>query len=340
MRRPALPLIVLPLLGAAVLFVALKMREKEAEKRKPTTAPAAETADAGSGGGVRSGRPPTPTSVTEFEALSELERVMDRPDRSNARWFISRIAMDMQKVTGNETFARRLLDLLRTRGMDSENLEDRDILLPILRVFEHPEATKMVEEGYFSAKNEDERMMFLEAMSHPYHNPEKASFLAVDRALHAETEEHRFRSFDVIYRLTRDFSLVFRSAKSIYEGTTRPEQSDQVLEAITYAAYAVPEAQEWIRGRLKSPRVEDLHRLMVSVEAWGNPIDAAQLEALANEFPAWGDQLREKAEAIRMRLREEQRVKSGEEPKAGEGRQRPPPGVQPGGERKEEEPPK
>ncbi|MGQ0613775.1 MAG: hypothetical protein ACT4PV_08570 [Planctomycetaceae bacterium] len=332
MRRPALPLLVLPLLGAAVLFVVLNMREKEAEQRKPTTAPATETADAGARGGARSGRPPTPTSVTEFEALSELERVMDRPDRSNARWFISHIAMDMEKVTGNETYARRLLDLLRTRGMDSEDLQDRDILLPILRVFEHPEATKMVEEGFFSAKNEDERMMFLEAMSHPYHNPDKASFLAVDRALHAETEEHRYRSFDVVYRYTGDFRLVFRAAKSIYEGTVRPEQSAQVLEAITYAAFAVPEAQEWIRGRLKSPRVEDLHLLMNSVEAWGNPIDAAQLEALANEFPALGDQLREKADAIRMRLRHEQQAKSGQDPTGGEGRQRPPPGSRREGE--------
>lgn len=312
MRR-LLPLFLLPAAGA-VIVLAVKYGGKEPDAGRPSAA----GATAGKGAGtddLRSGlppRPPTPTPVTEFPDLSDLERAMERKDRSHARWLVERVCQQMDTVLQSERHTEALLRLIVEKAVRTEDLEARDILLPMLRVIQHPAATKIVEEEYYRARTDDERMTLLEALARPYHDPKRAGQLAVERALNADTEEHRFRALDTIVKYASDYQVIFRTAVGVYEGTTRPEQVNQALEAITTAAQLEDPARDWIRGRLKRPRVEELDLLTGSIVGWGTPNDAAQLEALANEFPAMGDQLRERAESIRMRLRHRERAERGE----------------------------
>jgi len=311
MRRILLPLILLPAIGAVVVLTVLYNKGDRNANREVPVGTTPDAAPAAVANGISTARPATPTPVDEFPALSDLERVMSRTDRSRARYCAELVCQQMENVLANPKHTRALLDLIRTRGVDSENPEDRDILLPMLRVLEHPEATQMVEAEYYRARTEEERMMLLDAMSRPYHNPVLAGQLAVDRALYAESAEHRYHAFDLIVKHAGDRAVVLRTAVDVYAGTTRPDQAEQALEAIDSIAYQEEGAQKWIRGKLKGPRVEELDRLTSSIIGWGTPNDAAQLEALANEFPAFGDQLRERAEGIRMRMREAERAKRG-----------------------------
>jgi len=306
-------LLLIPAAGAVIVIAArFWSREPGAER------PVAAEATPGKGAGTDDiaprlpPRPPTPTPVTEFSDLSDLERVMQRKDRSQARWLVERVCQQMDRVLQSERHIEALLRLIRERAVESDDLEARDILLPMLRVIQHPAATKLVEEEYYRARTDDERMTLLEALARPYHDPKRAGQLAVERALNAESEEHRFRALDTIVKYANDFQVIFRTAVAVYEGTTRPEQVSQALEAITTAAQIEDAAREWTRGRLKRPRVEELDLLTSGIVGWGTANDAAQLEALANEFPAMGDQLRERAEAIRMRIRQQEREKRGD----------------------------
>jgi hypothetical protein len=180
----------------------------------------------------------------------------------------------------------------------------RDVLLPILRVLSVPEATEMVEREYYRARNEAERSVLLEAMAHPYHNPERAGTIATYVALNSDSEEERFHAFDVVRNLAEDDWIIFRMASEVCESTTRDDQRQLAYATISTFAYRSHNAQKWLRSRLQAAKIEEVYSIVERIEAWGDEADAAHLEAIADDYPAAGPVLRAKADQVRQTVKQ------------------------------------
>jgi len=188
---------------------------------------------------------------------------------------------------------------IRKYGLDSDDPALRDVVLPMLRVIQHPEATQMIANEYYRAIDEAEQMMFLEAMSHEYHDPRQAAVWAIDRALNSESAENRERALDLIQHYAVDDDLISDTAIQIYESTTRPEQRMFALGTVALRGDLSPVALRFLRRSMREPRADELMVVVSTIENWGDENDAARLEALADEFPAIGEVLRERAKAVR-----------------------------------------
>ena len=96
------------------------------------------------------------------------------------------------------------------------------------------------------------------------------------------------------------------TALDIYNASTDPEQREQVLGAVTIRGAESAEARAWVRRQLGSPRRGGSYLVLTAnhIEKWGTEKDAEHLGRLAEEYPAIGDDLRERARMIRRRLRE------------------------------------
>ena len=63
--------------------------------------------------------------------------------------------------------------------------------------------------------------------------------------------------------------------------------------------------RDFVRAKMRNPRMEEIDRVLNAIESWGDERDAAYLEQLATEFPAMSDHLREKARMVREGRRAE-----------------------------------
>lgn len=305
-----LPILVCAAVGAVVVILVLGSRED----RKPGAATAV-VAEGASPGAVEASRgrivpldrPATRTRVSKNAALSDLELFVARKDQARALYARSLVCEQMDQVLADPTLRGNLLELIRTEGIESDDLVMRDVLLPILRVLATKEATALVESEYYRARNEDERKALLEAMAHTYHNPKRAGTIAVQVALHAETEEERWHAFDMVRQLAQDDAIVFDMCQQIAEATSRGEQRKFCLETVSAFAYRHPPAQTWLRLQLKKAPIEEVPDVVQQIGTWGDEADAAQLEALADDYPAMGEMLRMKAEELRRTLKERRR---------------------------------
>ncbi|MHC4547569.1 MAG: hypothetical protein ACYTEZ_02240 [Planctomycetota bacterium] len=314
MRRYFLPLAVCAAIGVVIVILV-----KLGEQGPPETRPEAEgepvtQAPPGRVDPFPLGPRTTPTALSEHHWLSELERALQRKDLSRAYTFRGRVCEDLDRILQSERLTRNLLNAIREHGVESDDPRRRDVVLPILRVLQHPEATQMIEEEYYKARNEQERMMLLEAMSHNYHDPARAAVWAVERALNAETEDDRVRAFEVVERFSYNSQLIFVTARQIYESTTRSVQKAQMMEAISMAAGGLDDARKWLRRKLRNPRADEIGNVIAGIEGWGDEDDAALLETLALEFPGLGDIMRDRARAIRKAAGERVAAEGGEPP--------------------------
>lgn len=252
----------------------------------------------------------TPTSLERHKWLSELERALGREDLSHAHYFRSKVCEDLDNILQDGELTTNLLNAIRKYGVESDNPRQRDVVLPILRVLRHPEATQLIATEYYEAQSEQERIMLLEAMAHGYHDPEQASVWAVERALNSENEEFRDRAFEVIRHFTHRPELIHRTAVQIYESTTRPKQKADMIRAIGGQSGVSDSARKWLRRQLRNPKPDEIGVVIALIEGWGDEDDAAVLETLALEYPALGDFMRDRARAIRRGIRE----RAGEDP--------------------------
>jgi len=314
MGKYVFPLVVCAAIGGlVVLFVKAANAPAEPDRPEPV---AEESAPEPRETERRPGLPDprdTPTGVDENRWLSELERSLQREDLSHARYFRQRLCADISGVLEKEKLRNNLFKAIREHGIESDDLKRRDVVLPMLRTIPHPEATRMIEEAYYTAKNEQERVMLIEAMSHEYHAPGTAAVWAIERALNSDSEERRHRVFEVLERFSNDPKLVVDTALQIYASTTRPPQREQMLDAVATRGQHVEEAREFIRRKLRNPHPDEIMALTNYMEGWATEQDAAYLESLAEDYPGMGNFLRQRANQVREARRTLDREKRMEE---------------------------
>jgi len=243
----------------------------------------------------------TPTRLDEHKALREMERALAEGNIGQALIYRQAVCSDLDTILANSKLTKDLLDTIRKYGIDSDDLAQRDVVLPILRVLDHPEATKMIGEEYYRAKNEAEQMTLLEAMSKPFHDPKQASVWAVDKALNGTSEETRQCAFDMFEHNAVDPEIISETAMQIFTASTDSRQQQTALTAITTLGDQSPTAREYARRVLKNPRPEDILTIASCITNWGDENDAARLEQLASEYPALGQGLRDQAREVRRR---------------------------------------
>jgi len=310
MRKYILPLTVFAAIGAVIVILARwgdepdrPDRDEPVEKAEEARQPPPRNTKIGAGFQGN-------TSLEEHEWLRELERSLAREDLSHAYTYRGKVCEDLETILADRKLTRNLLDAIRKYGVESDDLKRRDVVLPILRVLKHPEATAMISGEYYKAKNEDERMMLLEAMSHEYHDPAQASEWAVERALNSESAEHRFRAWEVIKEFSNDRALLFETSRQIYLGTTRTEQRGIMVRTMSEAAVEVPAAKKWARKQMLNPKPDEIGDVVGGIDAWGDENDADRLDVLAVEFPDMAEFLKDRASSLRRELK----MRAGEEP--------------------------
>jgi len=297
---------------AATVAVVLFTRERGPAPR--TSGPAESPAQADSD---PSGRE-TPTPLARNRALSELERVLARNDLSRAHVYRQQVCEQLPAILKDEGLTRSLLNAIREQGVESDDPKRRALMLPILRVMRHPEATQLIAEAYAGAKDVEESLILIEAMAHDYHDPKTASVWVIDQALHAGTTQQRERAFQVLHELSKDPALIARTAIEIHGSTQRVKQSLQMISAIVGAANPVPEAREWLRRNMRTAKGRELGAMVEHIDTWGTVRDADALEAIAKDRPEMAEFLLNRAKAIRKALSEAEGPDAGDDAKAAE----------------------
>jgi hypothetical protein len=301
MRKYLLPALVCAAIGALVLLLL-----ERGEKTKGTHGPVTAATVAPPPPKDLLGKPAeTRTPLDEHKWLRELQRSLDAKKLDSAMYYRQRVCEDMAQIIASEKLSKDLLDTIRKYGIESDDLAQRDVTLPILRVFENAEATRMIGEEYYRAKNEGEQMTLLEAMAKPYHDPKQASVWAVDKALNSDSAEHRERAFDVAKTYIIDDDLLVLTAIQVYDGSMDERQRGIALKTSSERGRESSLAREFCRRVLRTPSPDDIMNIMASLANWGDDEDAARLEQLANEFPAMGDSLRDQARLVRRARRDE-----------------------------------
>jgi hypothetical protein len=302
MRKYLLPAAVTAAAGAIVVLLVLANREPRKEP-KPRATPAREQEPAATPG-PGDGRRNTPTSLAEHRPLSELERAMGRKDISNAAHFAHDVIRGMDDILENPRLTRNLMNVIRANGPESDDPKRREIVLPILAMVKHPDATEMIRSEFFRALNENERIILISAMSRKHHEPSTAAIWALDRSLNAERAPDRNRAYVLVRDNAGDPALTFSLASQIRAATTRTKQADYLLGEIASLGDPVKPAREYMRRILAAgPTPNELTIVAASVPAWGDEKDAARLEQLAQEFPGAAFVLQQYADDTRMARR-------------------------------------
>ena len=317
MRRYALPMLLFSAIGAVVVILVLANRESNDKAGKESGETATERAKTTPRTGTLQPRT-TKTSLNENRPLSELERILGRKDLSNAHVARHKVAEQIAEIQQNDTLRRRLIDLIREHGTDSNDKQRRELMLPFLRIVEDPEVTQMIRDEYYQTEDLDERLLLLEAMAHTIHDPETATIWAIDQGLNSEDKTYRDRAYTSIQQFSKSQVLLYKTARGILEGTTRSPQAHEMLFELATIAGGVTEAASFLRRRLKNPRAEEVAIVSRNMAAWGTEKDAAYLEQLATEFPGLSMELRENAENIRKALREKAKMSDKAREAAGE----------------------
>ncbi|HEX5138764.1 MAG TPA: hypothetical protein VFY93_17460 [Planctomycetota bacterium] len=304
MRKYLLPAAVCAAIGALILLLvkggdAPKVRTPEAKKQVPVAekkkSPLGDPAE-------------TPTRIDEHAALRELERTLAEGNTGSALYFRQKVCEDMDNVLANGKLTKDLLDTIRKYGIESDDLAMRDVVLPILRIVAHPEATRMIAEEYYRAKNEGEQMTLLEAMSKPFHDPAQASVWAVDKALNSPSAENRERAFDIMKTYVVDNDILVGTAMQIFDSTSDPRQRSIAIRTVSERGRECSLARESARRVLRNPQDDDIAAILPSIANWGTEDDAARLDALALEHPAQAEGLREHARLVRRARRDEAHI--------------------------------
>jgi len=310
MRKYLLPLAVFAAIGAVIIILV----KSGADPTQPPRPDSPEDVEPEPAKGIDDPFPltrrQTPTPLERNRWLSELERALGREDLSHALYFRSKVCEDLDTILADSELTRNLLHAIQTHGVESDDPRRRDVLLPMLRVIAHPEATQIIANAYYRAKNEKEQLMLLEAMSHDYHDPEQAAVWAVERTLNSESKEDRTRAFEVIERFSNNPDLIYRTATQIYDSTTRPEQKFGAIRAIGDQAEKSEDARKWLRKKLHNPQADEIGAVAGALGGWAEENDAAALENLALEFPDLAEVMRELAREVRREIRN----RAGEEP--------------------------
>lgn len=308
MRKYLLPAAVCAAVGALILLLANrgetpKQREIGEKKqpalvapRNPLGAPAV-----------------TQTPLDEHVALRELQRTLAEGNNGSALYFRQKVCEDMDSLLTNAKLTKDLLDTIRKYGIDSNDPAQRDVVLPILRILAHPEATRMVADEYYRARNEAEQMMLLEAMSKPFHDPKQATVWAVDKALNSESAENRERAFDIMKTYVIEDELLVATAIQIYDSSTDARQRSITLRTVAERGRECTLARESARRVLRNPDDEDIAAILPSIANWGTEDDAAWLDALALSHPGQAEGLREHARLVRRARRDEAKIGGHEE---------------------------
>jgi hypothetical protein len=298
MRRYILPLVVFAAIGAVIIILVKSGEESPPPDRDPVVK-GPPPKQQGTDDPFPLERRATRTPLERHKWLSELERALGREDLSHAHYFRGKVCEDLDTILADEELTQNLLHAIRVHGVESDDPKRRDVVLPILRVFRNAEATQIIANQYYQAKTPQERMMLLEAMSHEYHDPKQAAVWAVERALNADTAEHRDRAFEVIEYFSNDPELIVDTAQQIYDSTTRPAQKVEMVDAISGQSLVEESAVKWLRKQLRNPRSGEIASVIDKIDGWGDEEDAAILENLALEFPAMADFMRDRARAVR-----------------------------------------
>jgi len=307
MRKYVLPLLLFSAIGAVIVIYVKSQGgeeplepELDGQSSRKTEQPETTTRKSLLDRGERN----TPTKLGRNRWLSELERVLERDDMSNAAHYRAKLCENMDEVMEDPVLVRNLIAAIQKYAIDLRDPEKRQLLLPILRVLTTPEATEIVQQEYYRTTDPNERLVLLDAMSNPQHNPDIAGVWAAEMAVNATDPEHRHAAFLFIRNMTPKYTdIVVRTARQIYEASTRPEQRNVALRSITRRADDTAEGREFLRERLRNPRESELETVLGFIEGWGTMKDAILLESLAARFPAMQDALRERAEKIRTMQR-------------------------------------
>ena len=305
MRKYLVPLLLFSAIGV-VIVVLVKSRDGEDPREQPQeeTAEGDPTPAEESSKSLldRSARQ-TPTKLSRSRWLSELERVL-AGNMKHAHHYKAKLMEQMDSVLEDDVLVRNLIDAIRKYAIEERDPEKRKLLLPILRLLITEEATRIIEEEYYRTTDESERLILIDAMSHPEHNPDTAGVWAADMAINSEDIEHRTMSFTYIQNLDNSHhEVVVRTAKQIYEGSTRPEQRVAMIAEVTRRAEETEAGRAFLRERLENPRDGEITAVIGYIEGWADLRDAILLEALAEQYPAMRDILRERAEKIRTMAR-------------------------------------
>lgn len=317
MRRYAVPLLLFAAIGTVVVVYFRNqgdgpVSDRDAERSEQGGKSEIETKPDGPETLLTRGKRNTPTPLRRHKWLSELERVLQRDDLSNAYFYRSKITEDIDTIVEDETLLRNLMAAIRKYGIDSQDPAKRKLLLPMLRVIHTDESRQLIEQEYYRALNEEERMFLVLAMADPGHSPQIASPWIVDVAVNSDNAEYRQLALDAVSDLKSHYKITGEVARQIYQSSTRPRQRERALQTVSWAAHESTDAREFIRAKLKNPREEEFGPLLQTIDAWGSYKDAEYLKALAEQFPASAMELREHAKRIRRhRLTEE-----GKEPPA------------------------
>jgi len=304
-----LPIVVCGLIGAVVVMVVLSRRDPPADEKIAQT-PIVDSAPAASApkdelGSLRNTR----TSLKEFKALSELERALQQDGHRGLAHFQSLVCMDMDQVLDSKKHTETLLSLIKKYGSEGDDPRVRDILFQMLRIFPHDEATTIIEQEYYRARSNSERLILLDALSRPYHNPRLASVHIVDYALNAPSADDREHSFYFMTQYSDDDFLIFDTARQIFDGTTQSNQAYHMLTAISDVAHKDDRIREWARDHMLTVRMDELPKLMSNIENWAEAEDTRVVEQLMERHPAMSGYLRSIAEQLRAKLRAMERMK-------------------------------
>jgi hypothetical protein len=302
MRKYLLPAVVCAALGALILLLAKRGEttpgstgRTEAETPAP---PPPQESPLGTPAETR-------TRLDEHKALREMQRALKEGSK-NALYYRQQVCEDIAAIAASEKLSKDLLDTIR-EYMDSDDPALRDVVIPILRIFENPEATKLIAEKYYRTADEAEQITLLEAMSKPFHDPKTASVWGLDKALNSPSFEHRERAYDILKTYVNDHELLIDASIQLYSASLDERQRQIALRVIGERGDVSATARLFMRRVLRNPQgMADIATLMAGLSTWGDEDDAARLDQLADEFPAMGQPLRDTASSIR-RARAEQR---------------------------------
>lgn len=247
----------------------------------------------------------TRTRIDEHKALRELQRALAEKS-GNALLYRQQVCEDMAAICASEKLSKDLFDTIK-EYMDSDDPALRDVVIPILRVFENPEATKLIAERYYRAADEAEQITLIEAMVKPFNDPKQAVVWGLDKALSSPSFEHREAAYDILKTYINDNELLVDASIQLYSTSLDERQRQLALRVIGERGDVSATARSFMRRVLRNPQgMADITTAMAGLPTWGDEDDAARLEQLADEYPAMGQPLRDQARNIR-RVRADQR---------------------------------
>jgi hypothetical protein len=119
--------------------------------------------------------------------------------------------------------------------------------------------------------------------------------------------EHRERAYDILKTYINDDELLISTSMQVYAVSPDDRQRQLALRTVVERGEISATARDFTRRQLRSPRdVQDVLTMMGYMLVWADEDDAAQLERLADEFPAVAMPLRTQAQEVRRQVAQKQ----------------------------------